>query len=298
VAAELGDLKSTIMLLNRDGVKLSTIDNLGRTALHIAVEKGHYKIFMLLLEAGADVTAVDSVQRTVLHEASTQGNISMVKVLLQIPEVDVNAKDTYGASALCIAAKSEIRQLILACDGVDVNAIWGPHQKGALHYAVKDADYPTVRALIQHAELDLNQIDELGWTPLYYATDNGDVAMVELLLTRADIDINESVPPPLFVAARDGHVQIFDRLIRMEGVDLDKGWCYESPLDASTDNNHCYIVTVLIEQLIKQNPGLSASWFFDRALTRARQRRHTYLVRVLLDLQSSRKSARSHLQAQ
>jgi ankyrin repeat protein len=286
------------MLLSRDGVELSTIDNHGRTALHIAVERGHYEIFMLLLEAGADITAVDRDQRTVLHEASRKGNISMVKVLLRIPKVDVNAKDIDGASALCIAQESEVRQLILACDGVDVNAIEGVFQRGVLHNAVKEADFPTVRALIQHTELNLNQIDWEGRTPLYYATCKGNLAMVELLLTRADIDINKSVPSPLFAAARQGHIHIFDRLIRIEGVNLDKGWWGESPLDVSTGNNHCYIVTVLIEQLIKQNPDISANWFFNIALTIARRRGHTDLVGVLLDLQSSRKSDRNHLQAQ
>ncbi|KAJ5419448.1 uncharacterized protein N7487_002998 [Penicillium crustosum] len=283
-AAEIGDLNSIAMLLNWDGIELNSTDFLGRTALQIATEQGYYKIFVLLIKAGADINAVDTYQSTVLHQASMKGNISMVKLLLRIPQVNINAQDIYGSTALCLARGKQVKRLLLACDGVDVNAT-GLHQTGALHHAVTEADLSTTRILLQHAELDPNQTDDMGWTPLYHATDSGNLAMVELLLTRADIDVNKSAPPPLFVAARYGHVQIFDRLIKMEGVNIHNGWCGTLPLDVSIARNHCHIVTVLIRQHVKENPNLTTTWF-DRALATARQWGHTDLVRVLLAIQS------------
>jgi ankyrin repeat protein len=223
-----------------------------------------------------------------------KGNISMVKVLLKIPEVNVNAQDTHGATALCLARGKQVKRLLLACDGVDVNAT-GLGQTGALHHAVTEADLSMARILLQHAELDPNQTDDHGWTPLYHATGHGNLAMVELLLARADIDVNKSAPPPLFVAARDGHVQIFHRLIRVEGVDILKGWWGDLPLDISVANNHRNIATVLMKQHIKEDPSLAAS-YLDRALTTARRWGHTDLIRALLAIRSSNSGAKSHLQ--
>jgi ankyrin repeat protein len=297
IAVSNGDLRNTAMLLNWDGVELNATDFLGRTALQIAAELGHNVIFKLLLnQAGVDINAVDPDQRTVLHEASKIGNILMVELLLRITEVNPNARDADGATALCLAQDKQVKQLILARGGVDVNAV-GQHQTGALHHAVKEADFSTARILLQHAELNPNQTDEMDWTPLCHATHNGDLAMVELLLTRADIDVNNSTPSPLFIAARDGYIQILNRLIRVQGVNLHKGWCGESPLEVSANKNHCEIVRVLLEQHRKQDPSVSTRLFI-RALSIAMKRGHSDLIRLLLDTQSSNKTARSHLQNQ
>ncbi|KAJ5318616.1 hypothetical protein N7476_005036 [Penicillium atrosanguineum] len=294
IAVENGDVKNTAMLLSWDGIELNTTDLYGRTALHIAAELGHNVIFQLLLTGtGINLKAVDRDQRTVLHEASKNGNILMVEMLLRMKEVELNAKDIDGATALCLARDKQIIQLILAQDGVDVNAV-GLTDTGALHHAVEDADFLTARILLQHVELNLNQMDHMEWTPLCHATFNGDLAMVELLLSRADIDVNKSNPSPLFIAARDGHVHIFNRLFRVQGVSLHQTWCGESPLEVIASRNRCEFVKILVEQHRKQDPGVSTSCV-ARALEVAKQWGHSDLIRLLLDISPSNGSARSHL---
>jgi ankyrin repeat protein len=60
---------------------------------------------------------------TDLHKAVMNGNIEQVKSLLQTGNVDVNAKDKYGNTALHLAAFNPPVFLAIMNNGGDVNAV-------------------------------------------------------------------------------------------------------------------------------------------------------------------------------
>ena len=73
-------------LLSADGkVSLNAFDDLSRTPLICAVQKGHIAEASMLLEASADVDAHDDrrIGNTALNEAVQSGNEAMVRLLLK-----------------------------------------------------------------------------------------------------------------------------------------------------------------------------------------------------------------------
>lgn len=63
---------------------LNKFDEVSRTPLMWAVEKGHFEIARMLIEAGADVNAFDEprIGDTVLREAAELGSYQMIELLV------------------------------------------------------------------------------------------------------------------------------------------------------------------------------------------------------------------------
>lgn len=76
-----GDIEAVQALLEQ-GVNVDTTDEVGRTALFIAIEAGHNDVAQLLVESGADVNARDPTYgRGPLFAALLTGNVEVVLLL-------------------------------------------------------------------------------------------------------------------------------------------------------------------------------------------------------------------------
>lgn len=80
----------------------NTKDELGRSALGLAVQAGHTLCAKLLLEAGASTQ--DAASTTLLHLAAPFGDSEVVRMLLDA-RADTRAADSDGATALHLAAR-------------------------------------------------------------------------------------------------------------------------------------------------------------------------------------------------
>jgi GA-binding protein transcription factor, beta len=65
---------------------------LGTSALHLAVQNGHYETANLLLRGGISRDARTKVDRTPLHFAASEGHTSLVTLLLE-NGADVDSTD-------------------------------------------------------------------------------------------------------------------------------------------------------------------------------------------------------------
>eukprot|EP00944_MAST-04C_sp_MAST-4C-sp1_P014591 g14591.t1 len=89
------------------------------TPLHRASEKGYANVVKLLLARDEiDVNAKDGVSMMPLHYASKKGYANVVKLLLARDEIDVNAKDKRSMMPLHYASKKDVREILLAYDGI------------------------------------------------------------------------------------------------------------------------------------------------------------------------------------
>jgi ankyrin repeat protein len=113
-AVYFGNLKVVQKLIEYDA-DISAEDDNGWTPLHNASECANLKdlsVFRLLLEHGADVNTRAKDGRTPLHRASTYGTLEVIRVLLE-HGADAKAEDNYGMTALQVAGKDDIRNLLL-----------------------------------------------------------------------------------------------------------------------------------------------------------------------------------------
>jgi ankyrin repeat protein len=140
-AASFGDLGKIKALLKDDPALISSRDQNGDTALHVAALFGHRDVVELLLANQADVNAKDNDGWTPLHCAADAhaflGQPKDVAELLLAHKADVNAKSKGGFTPL--------------------------------HFAASEGHQDVAEVLLAH-KADVNTKDDSGWTPLHYAT--------------------------------------------------------------------------------------------------------------------------------
>jgi ankyrin repeat protein len=128
-----------VKLLIDKGIDVDVRDKYGITPLHLCCRRGHYDALVILLERGASVNAKDSKNYSVLHEAVFRKNYNCIKELLD-RDADINAIDDFGKTVLHEAFEErqspddEVIELLLS-RGVDANKR-DKNQKTALDYAV------------------------------------------------------------------------------------------------------------------------------------------------------------------
>ncbi|GHU22519.1 hypothetical protein FACS189472_15410 [Alphaproteobacteria bacterium] len=133
-AAREGNVELVSQLLrehDNDNAYVNAIDTEGRddsgllshaTALHVAVENGHYDVVQLLLKSGAFVELKNRLGDTALHAAARTGNVPIAKLLVKAG-ADKEAKNNSGSTPLRASLKSQIGMLeFLLKQKCDVNA--------------------------------------------------------------------------------------------------------------------------------------------------------------------------------
>ncbi|XP_035209947.1 putative ankyrin repeat protein RF_0381 [Stegodyphus dumicola] len=138
---ELDDKFSSTHLweLNYDGA-------LGNTLLHLGAKISDYELVTLLLNRGADVTSMDTCGRTALHIACEKGSLEIMKLLAEkSPAYILDLPSDFGHTPLneaCRCNSPEVVQLLLSHgSSVDINDV---QRYGPLLNAVSNvAEYAT-----------------------------------------------------------------------------------------------------------------------------------------------------------
>ena len=106
---------------------ISTLDEQGRTILHIAAIYGYTEIIKIILKHDVDVNARDDQGNTSLHYAAWYGQAKMVEKLLEAGAVS-SIKNKKGETPLDIASKynrHDIFALLSISRGTDDEKIMG-----------------------------------------------------------------------------------------------------------------------------------------------------------------------------
>lgn len=136
LAGKLTDVRS--MLGQAD---LEARDGQGRTALLLATRAGAVEIARALIEAGADVNAKDAIKDTPYLYAGAEGRDEILKMILATGRANLKDTNRYGGTALIPAA---------------------------------DKGHPTTVRILIEAGVDVDHVNDLGWTALMEAVILGD----------------------------------------------------------------------------------------------------------------------------
>ncbi|KAI0971287.1 ankyrin repeat-containing domain protein [Xylaria arbuscula] len=193
VAIEVGNTEVSGYLLSRTGSK-------GSGPLHRASFHGNLDLIKMIVERGGVINEVDSrIGETPLytHLRGSSPSLQIIQYLVDTTKADVNMASTSRRYPIIQACKKYDRGIIhfVVEAGADVNVKDIPEDKlgrTAVHYAAALADEEDLEKLLDLSEIDVNQRDDDGWTPLIWAcqqrrTYNFDYVVQVLLNRGADI---------------------------------------------------------------------------------------------------------------
>ncbi len=139
-AAADGDV-DTVRRLVKSGEAIDARDGAKRTALLIATRANQAEAARLLIDAGADINAKDAIQDTPFLYAAAEGRNDILRHILSTGKANLRDTNRYGGVALIPAA----------------------------HHGHVE----TVQMLLATA-IDVNHVNNLGWTALMEAVILGD----------------------------------------------------------------------------------------------------------------------------
>ncbi|XP_067379911.1 ankyrin-2b isoform X2 [Channa argus] len=284
-AARAGNIDKVLEYL-KGGVDISTCNQNGLNALHLAAKEGHVDLVQELLDRGAAVDSATKKGNTALHIASLAGQAEVVKILVK-RGADINAQSQNGFTPLYMAAQENhldvVRYLLenggnqstATEDGFTPLAIalqQGHNQvvsillendtKGkvrlpALHIAARKDDTKSAALLLQNdhnadvqSKMMVNRTTESGFTPLHIAAHYGNVNVATLLLNRgAAVDFTaRNGITPLHVASKRGNTNMVRLLLdRSSQIDA-KTRDGLTPLHCAARSGHDTAVELLLER--------------------------------------------------
>uniref|UniRef100_A0A8C5I4X3 Ankyrin-2-like n=1 Tax=Gouania willdenowi TaxID=441366 RepID=A0A8C5I4X3_GOUWI len=289
-AARAGNIDKVLEFL-KNGVDISTCNQNGLNALHLAAKEGHTELVEELLQRGADVDSSTKKGNTALHIAALAGQKEVVRLLVK-RGADVNAQSQNGFTPLYMAAQEnhlDVVKYMLENDGNQsiatedgftplaialqqghnsiVSLLLEHDTKGkvrlpALHIAARKDDTKSAALLLQN-DHNADVQSKSGFTPLHIAAHYGNVNVSTLLLNRgAAVDFTaRNGITPLHVASKRGNTNMVALLLDRGGQIDAKTRDGLTPLHCAARSGHEQAVEILLERgapiLARTKNGLS-----------------------------------------
>ena len=223
-------LNYAISSLLDQGMEVDSRDpKFAQTPLMYACRRGKTTTAKLLLDRGAHINSISSRGTSAVFEAVLAGHVDVLKILLDQPEIDVNAPHPRRSNqtALSVAAgegKVDIVRALLDHDGLDAYRK-DANNNTALLVAIRDGQTSTVMQILDH-EGTAVQLDSVNWTgssALMLAAEHGQKEVVDKLLSKGanpSLRDNEGGGTALLRAIDNGHVSIVESMLRHPNVDI------------------------------------------------------------------------------
>ncbi|CAH2284948.1 ankyrin repeat domain-containing 29 [Pelobates cultripes] len=220
-----------------------------------AARKGNLALLQLLLNSGrVDVDCKDSTGASALMVASYAGHMDCVRELV-LQGADINLQRESGSTALFFAAQQGHNDIVRFLFEFGASTEFTTQDGGsALLAASQYGHYRAVETLLKNGANIHDQLCD-GATSLFLAAQGGYVDVVRLLLTsgaRANQPRQDGTTP-LWIAAQVGHSEVV-RVLLLRGADRDA-----ARIDGTTALFKAATkgFSEVIEELLKFSPSLN-----------------------------------------
>ncbi|WP_039378526.1 ankyrin repeat domain-containing protein, partial [Parachlamydia acanthamoebae] len=263
------------------GCDIGKYNSQGQTVLAYALDCIHWEkdedwqkdrlceLVEILINAGANCNYVTNEGNTFLMMACRYKKPELVSLLIQQPQIAVNAKNIFDLSALSFAVDDlAVLQALLQHPEIDVN-IKNHDGESLLYDAVRENKLETVQALRAHQPRfdDLNKRDMKGKSLLDYVMKKNNLPLLEVLLQYAKIDVNKINARggynPLHYAVEKRNLPLIQRLLQHPTIDVNaKDKDGNSVLEYVLESRHL----PLIENFFTSTIDLDARLFIFNTL--------------------------------
>uniref|UniRef100_A0A5S6QGH4 ANK_REP_REGION domain-containing protein n=1 Tax=Trichuris muris TaxID=70415 RepID=A0A5S6QGH4_TRIMR len=157
---------------------------------------------------------------TPLHMAAMSGDEGLVRMLLNVPGVQVDVSTAImHLTPLHLAAQSghlAVAGQLLSRSTLQVH-IKGSKGRTALHLSASKGHYDIISLLVSQGS-DVNSVDLEGWTALHYATNAGHLDVIKFLIESGADPRSENIAGkvPMSLAAANNHIESLRFLLRQK----------------------------------------------------------------------------------
>src|SRR5687768_8890573 len=245
-AAESGDTPTVLALLEA-GANINATDGRGRTAVMAATHANRVETVQALIDAGADINIRDHHMDNPFLYASAEGLFEIVKLTIDA-KADTRLTNRFGGTALIPAAERghvEIVQELLTRTDVDVNHInnlgWTALLEAIILSDGGERHQQIVQLLVDHGA-NINIPDNNGITPLEHARARGFREIEQILLATEQARARQ-----LIRAAEQGDIENVKQLLS-QGLSVEmQDENGRTALIAAAYQNNLPIANLLIE---------------------------------------------------
>lgn len=185
-AVEQEDLDTVKKLITEENINLNIQDAEGRTPLMIATYNNDVAMAKVFIEAGADVNIQDDRKNNPFLYAGAEGYREVLKLTTDAG-ADPALTNRYGGTALIPASEhgyADIVQFLLEQTKINVNHVnnlgWTALMEAIVLGDGGEKQQETVKILLAHGA-DMNIADLEGVTPLQHAVDRGMKEIIQIL---------------------------------------------------------------------------------------------------------------------
>ncbi|XP_046563508.1 ankyrin repeat domain-containing protein 50-like [Haliotis rubra] len=224
----------------------------GRTPVMLAAEMGHRAVFDLLVREGADVSLVDDNKNNILHVACIGGHVDMVKNVLSQKVADINSRGQYGRTPVMLAAEKGYRAVfdLLVRKGADVSLV-DDNKNNILHVACFGGHVDMVKYVLSQKVADINSSGQYGRTPMMMAARKGHREVFDVLVREgADVSLVDDYRDNiLHVACIGGHVDMVKYVLSQKVADINsRGQYGRTPVMMAAVKGHREVFDLLVRE--------------------------------------------------
>lgn len=263
LAASMGLARVASMLL-KETPNIDAVDETGKTALTVAMERGFEKAVEFLINGGALVNLRDDHGRMILlliaeKDWSNAGDILVSKVQAQL-DVE-NAVADAQLRFILATYRGDVDQvtMLVQTGAIDLYDDATAVGKLALFLAVERRDCAMVDTLL-HAGVSINAKDSKGQTALFRATRRQDAMMIKLLIAEnIEIDSRDDEGRTAWSAnVKSRNKDILGILLRHGADPSTRGLQGVSPLYEAATDGETELVRFLLES--GTNPSIQTEY--------------------------------------